>query len=176
VASIDRMSLLELLRKSGIDGDVDLLRAYPKTIISSRKTVEHVEFLQEKHLEEIVMANAPKQLFSIPDELWEKIQPLLPEEPPKPKGGRPRMDDRQAMTAIFYVLRTGIQWKALPRQMGAASTVHDRFQYWQEQGVFKRMWEAGLQAYDEAKGIEWTWQAVDGAMTKAPLGGKKDGS
>jgi len=138
--------------------------------------VEHVEFLQEKHLEEIVMANAPKQLFSIPDELWEKIQPLLPEEPPKPKGGRPRMDDRQAMTAIFYVLRTGIQWKALPRQMGAASTVHDRFQYWQEQGVFKRMWEAGLQAYDEAKGIEWTWQAVDGAMTKAPLGEKKDGS
>lgn len=122
------------------------------------------------------MANAPKQRFSIPDELWERIQPLLPVERPKPKGGRPRMEDRRAMTAIFYVLRTGIQWKALPREMGAASTVHDRFQDWREQGVFQRMWEAGLQAYDEAKGIEWTWQAVDGAMTKAPLGGKRNGT
>jgi putative transposase len=83
------------------------------------------------------------------------------------------MDDRRAMTAIFYVLRTGIQWKALPREMGPASTVHDRFQFWREQGVFQRMWEAGLQAYDEAQGIEWTWQAVDGAMIKAPLGEKE---
>lgn len=104
-----------------------------------------------------------------------QIQPLLPVEPRKPKGGRPRMDNHQAMTAIFYVLRTGIQWKALPHEMGAACTVYDRFQYWQKQGVFKRMWEAGLQAYNEFKGIEWTWQAVDGAMIKAPLGGKGRG-
>lgn len=86
------------------------------------------------------------------------------------------MDDRQAMTAILYVLRTGIQWKALPRSLGAASTVHDRFQEWQEAGVFRRLWEAGLHAYDETRGIEWTWQAMDGAMTKAPLGGKRDRS
>ena len=119
---------------------------------------------------------AVEQHFSIPDELWDTIRPLLPVEPPKPKGGRPRIDDRKAMTAIFFILRTGIQWKALPRDLGAASTVHDRFQYWQQQGVFKRLWEAGLQAYDEAKGIEWAWQAVDGAMTKAPLGGKRNRS
>jgi putative transposase len=111
--------------------------------------------------------------FSLSDELWEQIKPLLPVEPPKPKGGRPRMDDRQAMTAILYVLRTGIQWNALPRSLGASSTVHDRFQYWEREGVFRRLWETGLQAYDEVKGIEWTWQAVDGAMTKAPLGGKR---
>lgn len=86
------------------------------------------------------------------------------------------MDDRQAMTAIFYVLRTGIQWNALPRSLGASSTVHDRFQYWEREGVFRRLWESGLQAYDEIKGIEWTWQAMDGAMTKAPLGGKRYGS
>src|SRR5690606_5878598 len=110
--------------------------------------------------------------FGLADELWERIKPLLPPERPKPKGGRPRMDDRQAMTAILYVLRTGIQWKALPRSLGAASTVHDRFQEWQEAGVFRRLWEAGLHAYDETRGIEWTWQAMDGAMTKAPLGGK----
>lgn len=124
----------------------------------------------------IIISQLLVQPFSIPDELWAKVQPLLPVEPLKPKGGRPRMDDRQALTAIFYILRTGMQWKALPGVFGAASTVHDRFPYWQEQGVFKGMWEAGLQAYDEAKGIEWAWQSVDGAMTKAPLGGKRDGS
>ena len=90
--------------------------------------------------------------------------------------GRPTAQpNRHAMTAIFFILRTGMQWKALPRDMGAASTVHDRFQYWRENGVFKRLWEAGLHAYDEVKGIEWTWQTVDGVMTKAPLGGKGTG-
>ena len=90
-------------------------------------------------------------------------------------AGGPGVDDRQAMTAILYVLRTGIQWKALPHSLGAASTMHDRFQSWQSKGVFHRLWEAGLQTYGEVQGIEWTWKAVDGAMTKAPSGGKGTG-
>lgn len=114
--------------------------------------------------------------YQIPDELWERIEPLLPPPKPKKKSGRPRMDDRQAMTAIFYVLRTGCQWKALPRSLGAASTVHDRFQEWLEAGVFERLWQAGLSEYDEKVGIDWEWQAMDGAMTKAPLGGKRNRS
>ncbi len=85
------------------------------------------------------------------------------------------MDDRQAMTAIAYVLRTGCQWKALPRSLGAASTVHDRFQAWREARVFARLWQAGLLLYEELKGLEWEWQAMDGAMTKAPLGGETGG-
>ncbi len=88
------------------------------------------------------------------------------------RGGRPRMDDRKAMSAIFYVLRTGCQWNALPRSLGASSTVHDRFQEWRKAGVFKRMWIDGLSVYDKKTGIDWKWQAMDGAMTKAPLGGK----
>lgn len=83
------------------------------------------------------------------------------------------MDDRKAMSAIFYVLRTGIQWKALPRSLGAASTIHDRFSEWQHASVFRRMWIDGLQEYDESVGIDWEWQSMDGIMTKAPLGGKK---
>ena len=82
------------------------------------------------------------------------------------------MDDRKAMSAIFYILRTGCQWKALPRSLGAPSTVHDRFQEWQQAGVFRRMWVNGLLEYDENVGIDWEWQAMDGVMTKAPLGGK----
>src|SRR4051794_25339417 len=66
--------------------------------------------------------------YNIPEELWYEIEPNLPPLPAKKKAGRPRMDDRQAMTAIFYLLRTGCQWKALPRSLGASSTVHDRFQ------------------------------------------------
>lgn len=91
----------------------------------------------------------------------------------KMKTGRPRMDDRKAMSAIFYVLRTGCQWKALPRSLGASSTVHDRFQEWRKEGVFKRMWIDGLSVYDEDNTIDWKWQAMDGVITKAPLGGKK---
>ena len=113
--------------------------------------------------------------FRVPDELWEIIVPLLPEEPEKPKGGRPRESDRKMMDAIFYVLKTGCQWKALPRCMGAPSTVHDRFQEWREAGVFKKMWQKGLDIYDEVTGIDWEWQSMDGVMTKAPLGGEATG-
>jgi putative transposase len=80
------------------------------------------------------------------------------------------MDDRKAFAAIVYVLRTGIQWNALPRELGASSTVHDRFQEWEHAGFFEELWRAELAEYDEMEGIEWEWQAIDGVMTKAPLG------
>lgn len=112
--------------------------------------------------------------YQIPDALWEQIEPLLPPERPKPKGGRPRMDNRKAMNAIFYVLRTGCQWKALPPSLGAASTVHDRFCEWVKAGVFQQMWARGLLKCDELKKLDWEWQSMDGAMTKAPLGGEKN--
>lgn len=117
---------------------------------------------------------AVDEQWRIPDPLWERIEPLLPEERPHPKGGRPWMPAREAMDAIFYVLRTGCQWKALPRSLGAGSTVHDRFQAWEEAGVFRRLWQAGLIEFDAKIGIDWEWQAMDGAMTKAPLGGEKN--
>jgi len=114
--------------------------------------------------------------YLLPDELWERLAPLLPPPRQKKVPGRPRMSDRQAMTAVFYVLRTGCQWKALPRSLGAPSTVHDRFRMWREAGVFAQMWQVALSFYDDELGIEWEWQAVDGAMTKAPLGGKRYGA
>lgn len=112
--------------------------------------------------------------YCIPDVVWDRIITLLPSSiRRKKKTGRPRMDDRKAMSAIFYVLRTGCQWNALPRSLGASSTVHDRFQEWRKAGVFKRMWIDGLAKYDKKTGIDWKWQAMDGVITKAPLGGKK---
>ena len=85
------------------------------------------------------------------------------------------MNDRQAMNAIFYILRTGCQWNALPRSLGASSTVHDRFQEWRKAGIFKHMWIDGLLEYNKKIGIEWEWQAMDGVITKSPLGGKNTG-
>lgn len=114
--------------------------------------------------------------FLLPDEVWERVHPVIPAERPKPRGGRPRMDNRQALNAIFYVLRTGCQWNAIPRSLGASSTVHDRFSEWVAAGVFERLWEEGLKQYAEEVGIEWEWNAMDGAMVKAPLGGKRNGA
>ncbi len=111
--------------------------------------------------------------FLVSDELWAEVELLLPRH--RRRFGRPRMDDRKAFSAIFYVLRTGIQWKALPRSLGAVSTVHDRFQQWAKAGVFERLWRSGLLWFDEHKGLCWSFQALDGAITKAPLGGEATG-
>src|SRR5207302_4805624 len=116
--------------------------------------------------------------WCIPDHLWEPIAALLPEHKNTHRfgGGRPRTPDRVCMEAILFVLRTGCQWKALnATRFCASSTAHDRFQEWVAAGVFQKMWETGLAAYDDWKGIDWSWLSLDGCMTKAPLGGEKDG-
>ncbi|MGH8063760.1 MAG: IS5 family transposase [Candidatus Entotheonellia bacterium] len=118
-----------------------------------------------------------RRAWRIPDELWEWIEPLLPPRKPHPLGcHRPRVDDRQAMDAIFFVLRTGCQWNALNHPgICSSSAAHRRFQEWSAAGVFLKLWKSGLAAYEVLKGIDWEWLAMDGAMTKAPLGGKKVG-
>jgi transposase len=115
--------------------------------------------------------------FCISDELWSVLEPLLPAQVNTHRfgGGRPRVADRQCADAIFYVLRTGCQWAALNQtELCAKSTAHDRFQAWVAAGVFLRLWQAGVEQFDEVKGIDWQWMSMDGAMTKAPLGGKKN--
>ena len=90
------------------------------------------------------------------------------------KGGRPRVNLRGVANGIFYLLRTGCQWKALPPQFGSPRTVHRYFQEWSRRRVFHRFWKKCLQMYDVRRGIGWRWQALDGSMTKAPLGGEKN--
>jgi transposase len=114
--------------------------------------------------------------WRIPDELWDRIEPLLPPRQPHPLGcHRPRVEDRQAMDAISFVLRTGCQWTAL-HETGrcSSSSAHRRFQEWTEAGVLLTLWALGL-ADDALPGIDWEWLAMDGAMTKAPLGGATGG-
>jgi len=115
--------------------------------------------------------------YRVSNKLWQKIEPLLPRHPNTHPfgGGRPRVPDRKAMNAILFVLRTGCQWNALNETgICSSSTAHARFQEWTQAGVFQKLWELALDGYDELKGIDWSWQAIDGAMTKAPLGGGKN--
>jgi putative transposase len=116
--------------------------------------------------------------FRISDDLWAVLEPLLPTHVNTHRfgGGRPRVPDRRCADAIFYVLRTGCQWEALNQtDLCAKSTAHDRFQHWVDDGVFLRLWQAGVEQFDDLRGIDWNWLSMDGAMTKAPLGGEKDG-
>lgn len=109
----------------------------------------------------------------LPNQLWSRMEKLLPIYPINPEGGRPRIDFRRIANGIFYVLRTGCQWKAAPREFGSGSTLHRYFQEWTAFGVFQKLWKASLLEYDELKTIQWNWQSVDGAITKSPLGGEK---
>jgi transposase len=114
------------------------------------------------------------KFHQIPDPLWERIAPLLPIYKSSCKGGRPRLDLRDVVTGILFVLRTGCQWKAVPPQFGSGSAIHDYFQEWVAQGIFEKLWRIALEEYDDLAGIDWQWQSLDGAMTKAPLGGEKN--
>jgi putative transposase len=77
--------------------------------------------------------------------------------------------------AIVYVLRTGIPWNAMPRELGASTTVYDRFRLWEQEGFFSRLWQASLQEDDELAGLDWQWQSLDGTQIKAPFGGEATG-
>jgi len=115
--------------------------------------------------------------FRISDALWAVLQPLLPVHVNTHRfgGGRPRKADRICADAIFYVLRTGCKWKALDEtELCPGSTAHDRFQEWVQADVFLQLWESGVAQFDELQGIDWDWLSMDGAMTKAPLGGEKN--
>src|SRR3712207_1463614 len=111
--------------------------------------------------------------WRLPDALWAKMERLPPPRPKRPLGCHdPRVPDRAAMDAIFFVLRTGCQWNARKEtKICSSSSAHRRFQEWTRAGVFAAFWREGLPAYDALRGTDWSWPALDGAMGEAPLGG-----
>ena len=116
----------------------------------------------------------PKPLVT--DELWTVVEPLLPEQPPKPKGGRPRVNDRAALTGILFVLKSGIPWEMLPQEMGCGSgmTCWRRLKEWHRAGVWERLHRALLDRLGEAGRIDWSRASLDSASVAAP-GGREDG-
>ncbi|MDZ4128306.1 MAG: transposase, partial [Hydrogenophaga sp.] len=106
--------------------------------------------------------------WEVSDEFWRRVEPLIPVRERstdkayvrKAGAGRPPKPARQVFEAVMYVLRTGCQWKALPKErFGSASAVHKRFLEWEAAGVFEALWKAGLAEYDQMEGIAWRWQS-----------------
>lgn len=109
------------------------------------------------------------------DALWERIAPLLPPERAKPKGGRPRVADRAALTGILFVLRSGIPWEMLPQEMGCGSgmTCWRRLQEWQRAGVWERLHQVLLEELGRAGEIDWSRASVDSATVAAKKGASR---
>ncbi len=108
----------------------------------------------------------------VSDDLWAIVSPLLPPDPPKPKGGRPRVSDRACLTGILFVLKTGIPWEYLPVEMGCGSgvTCWRRLRDWQEAGVWDQLHRELLDRLGEADRIDWSRACVDSASIPAKRG------
>ena len=115
-------------------------------------------------------------VWRVPDDMWNRIAILLPIEEFLPTGGRRWLPPRRVLDGVLYVLRTGCQWKAVPREFGTGSTIHRRFQRWVQAGCFEAIWKRLLQEYDLDVGLKWRWQSADASLHKAPLGGEKNRS
>ena len=107
----------------------------------------------------------------VSDEVWAKVEPLLPKHVRSPQGGRPPTPHRTIFNGILYVLRTGCQWKMLPREYGSGSAAHEHFQKWTRAGIFSQLWKLCLLEYDRCKGIDWKWQSLDSVTVSAPVKG-----
>jgi transposase len=108
----------------------------------------------------------------VSDELWTIVEPLVPKELPKPKGGRPRMPDRACLTGIIFVLKSGIPWEMLPPELGCGTgmTCWRRLRDWQEAGVWDRLHRALLDRLGEADQIDWERGCLDSASVPAKRG------
>jgi transposase len=116
----------------------------------------------------------------VPDELWAEVAPLLPPPRPRPKGGRPPVADRKALTGILFVLKTGIQWEDLPQEMGCGCgmTCWRRLRDWHKAGVWQQLHALFLDRLAEADQIDWSRASLDSASVPAPhapKGGQKLG-
>src|SRR5918995_319483 len=111
----------------------------------------------------------------VPNDLWEAIEPLLPIEPPKPKGGRPRVPDRAALGGIVFVLRTGCPWRLLPTALncGSGITCWRRLREWQDAGVWQRLHETLLNWLGDEAAVDWSRASVDSLSVRAKRGASR---
>jgi transposase len=113
----------------------------------------------------------------VSDQLWEIVEPLLPPELPKPKGGRPRVPDRATLGGIIFVLKSGIPWRMLPREMGFGSgaTCWRRLRDWQKTGVWLRLFRVLLSRLRKTGKLDWSRAFLDSATIPAKRGAKRSG-
>jgi putative transposase len=110
-------------------------------------------------------------IWTLPDELWARIEPILLEFWPKKVTGRRVANWRRVLNGIIFRMRSGCQWAQLPGIIGPKSTVHDWFCRWCAGGVFERIMALLIAECDELREVDWRWQSADGSMGKARFGG-----
>src|SRR5438445_12744629 len=108
------------------------------------------------------------------DELWARIEPILPDHAPQVTG-RPRVPDRAALTGVLFVLKTGTPWEHLPQEMGCGSgmTCWRRLHEWSEAGVWDRLREVLLAKLHRAELIDWSRAVIDSSHVRAVGGARK---
>ncbi len=111
----------------------------------------------------------------ISSKLWKAIEPLLPTQKPSPQGGRPRVSNQATFSGIVYVLRHGIPWKSLPKELGYGSgfTCWRRLVAWQKAGVWDQIWLTFLERLNQHDRLDLQRVAIDGSSVSAPKGGSK---
>jgi putative transposase len=123
------------------------------------------------------MTRSPRQreplptIWRVPDALWAQIAPILAVYDPPKATGRKRIDQRAALDALIFRLRTGCQWNQLPTAFPDDSSVHRTCQRWVALSIFDRIWATLVAACQELGGVDWEWQAADAALGKARSGG-----
>jgi transposase len=113
----------------------------------------------------------------LPDELWDIIEPVLPKWTPSRKGGQPRLPDRAALTGILFILKTGLQWEDLPREMncGCGMTCWRRLRDWQAHGTWEKILKVLLAQLRGADQIDWSRALIDSSSVRAAYGGQATG-
>ena len=104
------------------------------------------------------------------DAQWGKIRPLLPQRPPRPRGGRPPSPDRKVLEGILWILRSGARWQDLPEEFPHPSTCWRRLRDWEEQGIWLAIWRAFLSELNERQQLKWSESFMDGSFAPAKKG------
>jgi transposase len=96
---------------------------------------------------------------------------------PSPKGGRPPITHRQALTGILFVLKTGIAWEDLPAEMncGCGMSCWRRLRDWHLDGTWDKLHALLLERLDAAGKIDWERAAIDSSSVRAVFGGRASG-
>ena len=117
----------------------------------------------------------PKK-YLIPQTVLQEFLNFISKNICKKKTGRPQKDSEPLIAGIYYLLRTGCQWDALPLCFGPSKTIYHRFVQLVKLGAFQKIWKCFLMLYDRTTGLRLQDQSIDSNHKKAPLGGDKTGN
>ena len=110
----------------------------------------------------------------VTDDLWARVEPLLPKHTPSPKGGHPRVPDRVCLSGLLFMLRTGIPWEDFPQEMGCCGmTLWNRLHEWHAAGVWPAVHAILLAEMRGADQIDFSRAVADSAQVRAVHGGEK---